>query len=87
VEGLAGEIEGSASKAQVAPILEAVKKTEAAQQALQKQLDQEVAISPLKAQAAVLKRQLAETRAAGASPEVLQKLERQIKELEKRLPE
>jgi hypothetical protein len=87
IESLAAQIEGAGAKAEVAAILEDARKTDAEQQARQKKLDQELAVLPFKTQAEALKRQLVQAKENHGSPELIQKLERQIKEIEKKLPE
>jgi hypothetical protein len=87
VEALAGQIEGAASKAEVAKILEEVRKSDAEFQLSRKKLEQELATLPERTRVDALKRQLAQAKADKGTPELIQKLERQIKELEKKLPE
>jgi hypothetical protein len=87
VETLAAGIETGEGKSQLVPILDEVKKTEAAHQAKLAKLQQDQAQMPFRAQAGSLKRQVDSAKAAKASPQVIGTYERQIKELEKKLPE
>jgi hypothetical protein len=87
VEALAGQIESGRIQPELAAIVEDAKKTDAEHQLRQKKVNQELALLPIKSQVEALKRQLAQTRKSGGTPELIQKLELQIKDLEKRLPE
>jgi hypothetical protein len=87
VESLAGQIQGDASKAEVAKILDEARKTGAAHEASRRKLEQEMATVHERSLVGHLKRQLAEAKAAKGTPELIQKLEAQIKEFERKLPE